>query len=130
MPWGRVQGSEIVPSGVIWSPTMKAAIARVHEASFGVYSARKVLLQLKREGTDAARCTVERLMRARGLQGARRGRRCRTTIPDAAAEHVRGDVGRVRLRRVRRRRVRPARSSVGPTREAVQPRLLGGRVML
>jgi transposase InsO family protein len=61
-------------------------IARVHEANFRVYGARKVWLQLKREGTDVARCTVERLMRAQGLEGARRGRRCRTTIPDTAAE--------------------------------------------
>jgi putative transposase len=61
-------------------------IARVHEANFGVYGARKVWLQLKREGTQVARCTVERLMRREGLEGARRGRRCRTTTPDAAAE--------------------------------------------
>jgi putative transposase len=61
-------------------------MARVHEANFGVYGARKVWLQLKREGTQVARCTVERLMRREGLEGARRGRRCRTTTPDAAAE--------------------------------------------
>jgi transposase InsO family protein len=61
-------------------------IVRVHEANFRVYGARKVWLQLNREGTVVARCTVERLMRAQGLEGARRGRRCRTTIPDTAAE--------------------------------------------
>jgi putative transposase len=61
-------------------------IARVHGANFGVYGARKVWLQLKREGTEVARCTVERLMRREGLSGARRGQRCRTTIPDTAAE--------------------------------------------
>jgi putative transposase len=61
-------------------------IARVHDANFRVYGARKVWLQLNREGTDVARCTVERLMRAQGLEGARRGRRCRTTISDTTAE--------------------------------------------
>ncbi|MEE4109796.1 MAG: IS3 family transposase, partial [Halieaceae bacterium] len=30
-----------------------------------------------------ARCTVERLMKRLGLEGTRRGRRCRTTIPDS-----------------------------------------------
>ena len=32
-----------------------------------------------------ARCTVERLMRLRGLAGARRGKKVRTTVPDAKA---------------------------------------------
>ena len=34
-----------------------------------VYGARKVWLQLNREGIEVARCTVERLMRADGLAG-------------------------------------------------------------
>lgn len=64
---------------------LKGHIRRVHEANYGVYGARKVWLQLNREGVDAARCTVERLMRELGLQGARRGRKRRTTIPDPTA---------------------------------------------
>jgi len=36
-------------------------------------------------GIDVARCTVERLMRTLGLQGARRGTVKRTTVPDPAA---------------------------------------------
>ena len=55
-------------------------IARVHAENYGVYGARKVWAQLNREGIEVARCTVERLMRAHGLAGARRGRRIRTTI--------------------------------------------------
>jgi putative transposase len=47
-------------------------IARVHAESFGVYGARKVWLQLNREGIAVARCTVERLMKQLGLQGVRR----------------------------------------------------------
>ena len=64
---------------------LKAAIVRVHQANYGVYGARKVWLALNREGTPVARCTVERLMRSLGLEGARRGRRRRTTIADPAA---------------------------------------------
>ena len=64
---------------------LKAEITRVHQANYGVYGARKVWLALNREGIPVARCTVERLMRELGLEGARRGKRRRTTIPDAAA---------------------------------------------
>ena len=63
-----------------------AEIKRVYKDSGEVYGARKVWLQLHREGIPAARCTVERLMRQAGLAGVRRGRRKRTTIPaDRAA---------------------------------------------
>jgi len=58
-----------------------AEIRRVHKANYGVYGARKVWRQLRREGIAAARCTVERLMARDGLQGAVRGKRRRTTIP-------------------------------------------------
>jgi hypothetical protein len=64
---------------------LKAAMIRVDAENYGVYGARKVWLALNREGIPVARCTVERLMRELGLAGARRGRRVRTTRPDAAA---------------------------------------------
>jgi putative transposase len=52
-----------------------------------VYGARKVWLQLRREGIEAARCTVERLMKELGIAGASaRRRRPRTTVPDAAGQ--------------------------------------------
>ena len=60
-------------------------IRRVWEENFCVYGVRKVWRQLGREGIAVARCTVARLMRAMGLQGAVRGRKIRTTIPDPAA---------------------------------------------
>lgn len=41
-------------------------IGRVHEASFGLYGTRKVWHQLRREGIEVAKCTVERPMRAGG----------------------------------------------------------------
>ena len=59
-------------------------VERVWQANLRVYGADKVWKQLHREGTHAARCTVERLMRRLGLQGVRRGKSVRTTVPDAA----------------------------------------------
>jgi putative transposase len=73
---------------------LKVEIARVHAENYGVYGARKVRLQLNREGIPVARCTVERLMRQLGLAGARRGRRHRTTVADDAAARPADLVGR------------------------------------
>jgi putative transposase len=51
-----------------------------------LYGARKVWLQLRREGTGVARCTVERLMGEMGIAGAVAGRKKpRTTVPGAGA---------------------------------------------
>ncbi|CAM5478541.1 Transposase InsO family protein OS=Eoetvoesiella caeni OX=645616 GN=DFR37_10875 PE=4 SV=1 [Eoetvoesiella caeni] len=49
-----------------------------------VYGADKVWRQLHREEQAVARCTVERLMRRLGIQGARRGKSVRTTVPDTS----------------------------------------------
>ena len=65
---------------------LKPEIQRVWTENFQVYGARKVWRQLKREGFGVARCTVERLMGVLGLQGAVRGKPCKTTIPDDAAD--------------------------------------------
>ena len=43
---------------------LQPEIARVFAENFEVYGARKVWRQLRREGLDVARCTVERLMQA------------------------------------------------------------------
>jgi len=64
---------------------LKPEIARVFAENFEVYGVRKVWRQLQRESFDVARCTVERLMRGMGLQGAIRGKPVRTTISDKAA---------------------------------------------
>jgi len=60
-------------------------VQRIWQANFQVYGADKVWRQLNREGVAVARCTVERLMRQEGLQGVRRGKAVRTTIPDPKA---------------------------------------------
>ncbi|WP_420891140.1 IS3 family transposase, partial [Minwuia thermotolerans] len=64
---------------------LKVEIRRVYEENFRVYGVRKLWRQLKREGFDVARCTVARLMRQMGLEGAIRGKRIKTTSGDKAA---------------------------------------------
>lgn len=54
-------------------------IRRVYAENLLVYGADKVWAQLNREGIRVARCTVERLMRADGLTGARRGKAFKVT---------------------------------------------------
>jgi putative transposase len=58
---------------------LRVEIRRVWEAHFQVYGPRKVWRQLRREGIRVARCTVRRLMRAMGFEGAVRGRAWMTT---------------------------------------------------
>ena len=60
-------------------------IERVWHANMQVYGAEKVWKQMNREDIAVARCTVERLMRRLGLEGVRRGKKVRTTVPDTSA---------------------------------------------
>jgi len=61
-------------------------IRRVHSENHGVYGTRKTWLQMKREGINAPRCQIERLMRKEGLRGVVRGKRNpRTTCPGKQA---------------------------------------------
>jgi putative transposase len=64
---------------------LRPKINRVFEDNLKVYGARKVWLQMNREGVSVARYTVERLMRVMGLHGVIRGKAIRTTTPDKAA---------------------------------------------
>jgi len=64
---------------------LRMEIRRVWDAHFQVYGPRKVWRQLRREGIRVARCTVRRLIRAMGLQGAVRGRAWITTTQPALA---------------------------------------------
>ena len=66
---------------------LSIAIQRVWQENFRVYGAQKIWHQLNRETIRVARCTVERLMRQLSIQGVVRGRRCRATISDPAADH-------------------------------------------
>jgi len=59
-------------------------IRQVHGANYEAYGYRKMWLRLQKEGIEVGRDRVKRLMRAHGIQGAkRRGKPWRTTIPGA-----------------------------------------------
>jgi putative transposase len=61
-------------------------IHELHAANYYAYGSRRMWIALRRAGEPVARCTVERLMRGHGIQGAkRRGKPWRTTRPDPAA---------------------------------------------
>jgi putative transposase len=64
---------------------LRPAIQRVWDDNEQVYGPRKVWRQLRREGHRVARCTVERLMHAMGLQGVTRGRAWVVTTRSEAA---------------------------------------------
>ena len=76
-----------LPPRLVRDARLREEIERVWKENRSVYGARKVWLQLKREGFAVARCTVERLMRQMGLRGVVRGHRYKTTtVVDEAAE--------------------------------------------
>lgn len=61
---------------------LKPEIVPVFGENYAVYGVRKVWRQMRLEGYDIARCTVERLKRDMGLTGVIRGKSVRTTISD------------------------------------------------
>jgi putative transposase len=62
-------------------------IRELHAANYYAYGARRMWKALHRAGEPVGRCRVERLMRAHGIQGAkRRGKPWRTTTPDPFAQ--------------------------------------------
>jgi transposase InsO family protein len=75
-----------LPARAVRDARLTEEVERVWQENRSVYGARKVWRQLNREGFDVARCTVERLMRQKGLRGVVRGKRIRTTVPDDAAD--------------------------------------------
>jgi transposase InsO family protein len=74
------------PARVQRDAVLGPLIEQAWEASTRRYGARKVWRDLRRAGHAVARCTVERLMRARALRGVVRGHRVRTTVPVPVAE--------------------------------------------
>jgi putative transposase len=73
---------------------LRAEITRVWKENYEVYGADKVWLAVNRQDISTARCTVERLMRDLGLQGARRGRKVRTTVPGKDGQRAPDLLGR------------------------------------
>ena len=90
----REAAPESAPKRVKRDAELAVDIGRVWEENFRVYGVRKVWRQLRREGIEVARCTVERLMRRLGLRGVVRGKRVFTTVVDEALERARDKVKR------------------------------------
>jgi putative transposase len=82
----READPERLPARARRDAWLMPAIQRLWEDNFRGYGARKVWLQLNREGIPVARCTVERLMRLLGIRGVKRGKGYGTTIVDETAE--------------------------------------------
>jgi len=74
---------------------LKARIRKVHEGDFGVYGARKVWRQLRREDVEVGRDRVGRLMEELGLRGVTRTKKVRTTTPAPESERPADLVDRV-----------------------------------
>lgn len=72
---------------VVRDEELVATIRALHKSNFEAYGYRKMHLALRRAGVDdVGRDRVKRLMRAHGIQGAkRRGKPWRTTVPDPDA---------------------------------------------
>ena len=64
--------------------TDRKKIKEAFDGSGKRYGARKIWYDLRRDGYDIARCTVERLMKAMEIQGVVRGQRPITTNPDTS----------------------------------------------
>ncbi len=81
----RERAPERVPARSKRDAELRIKLERVWRDNFRVYGARKVWRQLRRQGVEVARCTIERLMRQMGLKGVVRGRKTRTTIAEVGA---------------------------------------------
>ncbi|MFI6357966.1 IS3 family transposase [Streptomyces sp. NPDC050743] len=73
------------PSRRLRDEQLMPLIEEIHAESGATYGARRITRALRRKGMDAARCTVERLMRELGIEGVIRGQRRRTTVPEPSA---------------------------------------------
>lgn len=76
----------------LWDAAVTEILAGAYDPEPGhrrppeaLYGARKMWAHLHRQGIPVARCTVERLMKARGWRGKQRCKQVRTTVPDPSA---------------------------------------------
>jgi putative transposase len=79
----------------LWDAAVTEVLAGIYEPGENgrrppesLYGSLKTWEHLRRQGIPVARCTVERLMRARGWRGVTRARTVRTTIADPAASRA------------------------------------------
>lgn len=86
----------------LWDTTITEILVGIYEPDAegkrppeSLYGSLKMWAHLQRQGIPVARCTVERIMRARGWRGVTQARRTpRTTVSDPAATRAPDLVGR------------------------------------
>ena len=83
---GRQPADRVVSDAVVVD-----ALLATRNTPEALYGRRKMTHHLRRHGLSVAFCTVDRLMRDLGMNGVRRGKRPRTTIP-AKDGHRAGDL--------------------------------------
>src|SRR5262249_3305664 len=81
----RRRDPELLPARSRTDVDLREKIDRIWRDTFELYGHRKMWKRRRREGVKVAGCTVQRLMRKRGLQGAVRGRTFKTTVPELEA---------------------------------------------
>ena len=85
------QGTRPIATSTVSDAVIIDALIRVQGTPEGLYGRRKMTHWLRRQGHDVAFCTVDRLMRDLGMNGVRRGKGVRTTVP-ASDGHRAGDL--------------------------------------
>jgi putative transposase len=85
------QANRPIATRTLSDAALTNALLAVRGAPEGLYGRRKMTHWLRRQGHEVAFCTVDRLMRDLGMNGVRRGRGHRTTIP-AKDGHRAGDL--------------------------------------
>jgi putative transposase len=77
----RKQAHRPVAARTVTDAVLTDALLAPRGTPEGLYGRRKMTHRLRRQAHDVAFCTVDRLMRELGMNGIRRGRAARTTIP-------------------------------------------------
>ncbi len=85
------QANRPVAARTVSDAVVMDALLATRGAPEGLYGRRKMTHHLRRQGLAVAFCTVDRLMRDLGLNGVRRGKGIRTTVP-AKDAHRAGDL--------------------------------------
>ena len=75
------QANRRVAARTVTDAMVVDALLATRETAESLYGRRKMTAFLRRQGLAVAHCTVHRLMRELGMNGVRRGKRPRTTIP-------------------------------------------------
>jgi transposase InsO family protein len=75
------QANRPIAARTVSDAVITDALLQARGTPEGLYGRRKMTHWLRRQGHEVAFCTVDRLMRDLGMNGVRRGKAARTTIP-------------------------------------------------